>query len=596
MKKTILRQIGQNPFALGGMLIILACLLTFFPTLNNGFVNWNDPVYVLNNVSITQLSWENLQLWFTQPVGEHYHPLTVLSLALNYQIGGFNPMPYHLTNLLLHIATSIFVYHLIFRLYPNYAVAMITAALFAIHPVHVEPIAWVSARKDVLFAAFYLPALYCYLENIENEKPKYLLYSLGFFLLALLSKPSAVTLALVFPLIDWGVKRPRTTRSVLEKIPFFALAVLFGIMTVLIQSDVAVRSIQELSLQDRLNFGSFAMLFYLVKFWVPTDLSVYHAYPDPKAIPDYFNFLPLLAATVVGGFYWLFRGRNQRLIWFGFLFFLFTISINLPFFFFGESIVADRYAYIPYIGLGFIAGLLVLRAGQQRAARQKAATLAITIYGILLCAMSFQQSRVWKDANSLWTSAMENALFKDAFLYSKRGEAYLQTQQDHQALIAFEKALTLDPEDTRALTQAGVILARQKKCEEALQKFDAALAIEPDRPGTYFSRALTWYDMDNPENALRDLDKAIELDGHHASFYQQRGIIHYAYGSDLNRAYEDFSQAIRLDPLDGETYFHRARVNQALGDIKAAVNDVKIARKLGHPVAPEFIAELKEKA
>src|SRR5262245_20673443 len=263
--------------------VVVTTVLCYRPSLDNGFTNWDDDLYVTRNPAIRELTPSRLLHMATRPVAFNYHPLTVLSLALNYAASGLDPRSYHATNLLLLVVNSVLVFFFVFQLTKRRAEAALMAALlFAVHPMHVESVAWVAERKDVLYTLFLMLALIAYLRYVEQparRRPD-LVATFVCFALSLLAKPAAVTLPLLLFAIDYYVRRPWTRGVLLEKLPFVVLAIAFGLVTLRIQSAfISVGGLEALRAPEKLLVACYGLVAYLVKAIVPYNLSAVHPYP-----------------------------------------------------------------------------------------------------------------------------------------------------------------------------------------------------------------------------------------------------------------------------------------------------------------------------
>ncbi len=255
---------------LAAVLIIAVCLS---PALKNGFVNWDDEYYVVSNALLRGPQWIGI---FTRPVVSNYHPLTVLSLAANYAISGTEPWSYLLFNLLLHLANTVLVFWFAYLLSDKKRwVALFTALLFGIHPMHVESVVWISERKDVLYTLFFLLSLLAYWKYLQTNRSTGYWACFLLFACSLLSKPAAIVLPLVLLLLDYWKERPFTRRVVLEKIPFFLVGGLFAVVTLKLQSVTAMTSLDLYPFWVRLFFASYAIIVYLAWFFVPHPLSAF---------------------------------------------------------------------------------------------------------------------------------------------------------------------------------------------------------------------------------------------------------------------------------------------------------------------------------
>ncbi|HKB43192.1 MAG TPA: hypothetical protein VKC90_02345, partial [Chitinophagaceae bacterium] len=260
----------------GLFIILLIALIAFLPALKAGFV-WDDKNYIQNNPGLHSI---NLKEIFSSYVLGNYHPLTMLSLAIEYHFWGLNEAGYHIINVLLHLLNVILVFYAIFLLSNKTGVALIAALLFGIHPLHVESIAWASELKDLLYTFFFLASYIFYLKYIKSNKNKFLFYALLLFMFSLLSKAMAVSLPLLLLLTDYFKGRKINMTILLEKLPFFILAVIFGVVAIHAQkSSHSIQDINIFTFPQRIIFASYGFITYLLKLLVPSHLSAYYPYP-----------------------------------------------------------------------------------------------------------------------------------------------------------------------------------------------------------------------------------------------------------------------------------------------------------------------------
>ena len=276
------------PWLLTALGFTAICL---FPMLQNEFTNWDDQYYVVNNRLLKGPDWNGI---FTEPVVSNYHPLTILSLTLNYHISGLEPFSYLLFNYLLHLLNTVLVFYFILRITERkIEVAFLTALIFGIHPLHVESVAWIAERKDVLYTTFFLLSLLQYWRFLTTEKKSHFWFSLLFFILSLLSKPAATVLPLLLILLDYWKGRKINIKSLLEKTPFFLAALAMGILTYSIQSKGDIAGFELYPLCVSPFFGCYTLMTYAIRFFIPYPLSAFHPYPSPD------NLGPLVLASPV---------------------------------------------------------------------------------------------------------------------------------------------------------------------------------------------------------------------------------------------------------------------------------------------------------
>ncbi len=338
---------------------LLLTLLVYFPSLINGFTNWDDNEYI-NNPFVNNLSLAGVVKTFSIYFSGNYHPLTLISLGLDHMIGGNNPFIYHFTNLLLHLLNTLLVFLLVKRLTQNNLLALLTFILFGVHTLHVESVAWVSERKDVLYSFFYLASLIIYTSYASGRKGVFYGLSILFFLLSLLAKGQAIMLVVILPLIDYVKGRKWFSLKVLsEKIPFFLLSLLFILIAFRAQESANAIDYSYFTRPERFAFASFGMAQYLIKSILPLGLSAYYPYPPrllSGGIPSFYWLYIISLPIFLTGSYFLFK--RSRIYAFGLCMFFLNLLPLLQLIPVGGAMMADRYFYMPSVGL-----LLCLAAG-----------------------------------------------------------------------------------------------------------------------------------------------------------------------------------------------------------------------------------------
>ncbi|HEY3156390.1 MAG TPA: tetratricopeptide repeat protein [Candidatus Eisenbacteria bacterium] len=617
-------------------LLTLTTVITFAPAINNGFTKWDDPLYVTENHHIRDLSYATLESNFRSFIAGNYHPLTMVSLALDYRFWRLNPKGYHLTNVVIHVVNTLAVFALILLLTSSRELAVLTALFFGIHPLHVESVAWVSARKDVLYALFYLGACISYVLWLKKDRLKAFYYAgaLGLFLLSLLSKGMAVTLPLVLLLIDfYAGRRVPLQERLLEKAPFFLLSIVFGVLAVAAQKESgAVGNLASTPLYERALVACYGFLVYLFKGLVPVKLSAFYPYPDGMArgMPLIFWIAPLLVAVIALGVY---RSRlHGPGVMFGALFYLVNVVLVLQLIPVGRAITADRYTYVSYIGVGFVVALgcryFMHGPHERRKGPRRAVTAVLAVLGGILMFAARARCEVWKDNLSLWsdviakyptaalayknraityrergdyeraTADVERALSldpNDAGALSNRGNLFYSKGSYERALVDLGRAISLDPSIADAWNSRGAVRARLGRYEEALTDFDKAIELKPDFPDAYLNRANTFLALKRYDRALAGCNAYIAWEPGDARGYFCRGIARFSIG-DLAGANEDYGNALRIRPEYGHAYFFRSKAQAAMNQYESALRDALHAQALGYPVEQGYLETLRKAA
>ena len=392
------------------MIVLLATIFSYHDALNNQFI-WDTQGYVVNNAHIKEFTWDNVHWMFSQFYGGNWHPLTWLSHSLDYALFGLKPWGHHFINLLIHCFNSLLVFILVIILKPidhkTIFAAGIAALLFGIHPQHVESVVWVAERKDVLCLFFILLALLSYVFYASKAQATYYFLTLFCFLLALLSKPMAVTLPVILLLIDiYPLKRTCSPyKLIVEKIPFFMLTSFSIVLSLLAQQQAgAISSLETVDLLFRILNAFNSVIFYISKFFVPIHLSPF--YPLQPALFDYSMLIPVLSVcliTVVCGYLWFQKKYYWLITW---LFYLVTLSPVIGIIQVGNQAAADRYVYLPtipfYILLGCGFSKILYDTKIKRIFRF--ATFSILFFiSVILIQLTQKQSTIWKNELTFWT-------------------------------------------------------------------------------------------------------------------------------------------------------------------------------------------------
>lgn len=560
-------------------LILIAVFTAFYPSLNNGFTNWDDGDYVTENKLIRNPSLKTLAGFFTSTYFANYHPLTMLSYTAEYSIFGLNPRAYHATNLALHLLNSLLVFWLIFLLTKSNFTAFAVAMLFGVHPMHVESVAWVSERKDVLYSSFFLGSLVSYLYYRRDGRTGYYHLAILAFILSLLSKPMAVTLPFVLLLLDYFSDIRITPGTLKKKIPFFVLAVCFGAFTLAVQQEV-VRKDSSFTFLNSLLAGSYGSLFYIAKTILPVKLSCFYPYPEKLGLV--FQAAPAAALALAA--LAVFSARYTRVLLFGLLFYLVTLLPVMQFIPIGKAITADRYHYIPSIGLLFLAGKLAFLAYGKKAAGVKfLAVLALTGLVSFSVFLTFKRNLVWKDSFTLWNDVLKNYP-GNSTAYNNRGTAYLALKEYDKAAADFQEAKRSEPGLSDAYFNLGSAYSAMGETEKTLAEFKAGLALRPEAKA-YCRLGNIYKQKKEYAEALRNYEKALELDPRHSETYDSRGTLRSETG-DLNSALSDFNKAIEMDPFSASAYTNRGLIFANTGDPDRALADYEKAVK----IAPLFAA------
>jgi Flp pilus assembly protein TadD len=539
------------------LLILAVTFLAFFPCLKNGFVNWDDNLYIRDNPVVRSLTAENVHKVFTSSLVANYQPLTFLSYMLDTHLFGGGPSGYHATNLFWHLINSLLVFWLIFLLSGRVSTAFLTGLLFGIHPLHVESVAWISGRKDVLYVFFYLAALLCYWYYLKGLLRRRFYYGvLALFLLSLLSKTMAVTLPLVLLLMDYFFSKRSVKEALLDKIPFFVLSLVFGGITFFAQGAAgAVRHQEMFDLWGKIQVVPFVMVFYLAKIAWPHALSCLYPY---FILPVGFGITLVLAAFIVVGigvFLFLWRKRSKTVIFCG-LFFLVTILPALQFVPIGHTLVADRYVYLSLLGIlyGFSAGVSYLldrfvKAGNRRGI----VVIALLLAGLVaaLGVTTWTRCGVWKDSVTLWNDVLAKYP-RSATAHNNLGVILAEKGRKDEAAVLFQKAVEEDPHYSGAYNNLGMVTYDAGRSAEAAALFRKAVEIDPRSAGAYNNLCKVTVSLGKGEEAIVACERAIELDPQEVGPYNNLGSLLFQRGY-RREALLLLQKALEIDPASAQT-------------------------------------------
>lgn len=559
-------------------IVVLFVILSFRPCFDAGFVNLDDDVLVTGNPQIKSLSAKSVAKMFLAPYNGLYHPLVTLSYAVERRIFGLDPAVYHTTNLLLHVFNTLLVFWMLFLLKKDVLFAALGALFFGIHPVHVESVAWISERKDVLYGFFFLGSLVFYLRYVLSAKRVDFAFSLVFFVLSLFSKSMAVSLPLVIVLIDVYSKRSRDKKVIMEKLPFLAVALVFGALALLVHYVRGPRGgAPSIDPAAAVIEASNNILFYAVKFFHPSGLSVHYPYSGAGwsgFFGSMFAALPLIAILTVISIR-LFK--HNRLAVFGAFFYVLAILPASQIIPFGQKVPADRYNYIPSIGLLMLALELLWRFYAWRTVfnRVKKAVVVFAVFFLAIYSSNatFNRCLVWEDSIILWNDVIRKHPYS-ARAYKFRADAYKDNKEYEKAFVNYAKAIELKEDYAESYNNRGNLYNALGRHADAVADFTKAVEILPGYTDAVYNRALAWQGAGKPKKALEDYSHVIMKDPGHAAAFNNRGVLLARMG-DMSGAVRDFNSAVCLDPEFDSAYLNRALALYELGDHEGARRDAR---------------------
>ncbi len=529
------------------ILILLAgTYIAFQPSLDNGYVNWDDDRNFYENKQVTEITkanfWENMGLIFQSSVIGNYNPLPIATFAIEKLVFGLDkPYYWHLDNLILHLICVVLAFRIALMLGLSLQGAFFVAMLFGIHPLRVESVAWLTERKDVLFGVFYLGAIFLYIKYLQTDQNrKYHWWIFLLFVLSLFSKIQAVTLPVTFILIDYYLKGKLNWKIALSKWPYFVISATFGIIGIFVlkgQGSLEANNTYEWF--QRPFVGSFSFMVYLVKSIVPYRMVPLYPY---LKVMSWYMYVSMFILPVTVWFIWFTWKRDYRKVLFGFMFFVINIFFLLQILGAGQGYLADRFTYIPYFGLFFIYAYLLERLVEWKPMARPIVSGIAVLYLLGLGYITYEQTKIWKDGASMWTHVIKY-YSNITTPFGNRGNWY----RDHG------------------------------QRDSALKDYSASIRLNPKNAGPYNSRAKLYFmsnNVDTARLALADYNKAISLKTTNSEFYANRGAA-YAKLQMLDSALIDLNKSIEMNPKYATAYLNRFIVLRALNRLEEAYKDTE---------------------
>ena len=582
------------------------------------FVNVDDNIYVTQNQHLQSgLTAAGIGWALTTTYAEFWHPLTWLSLMADHQLYGLQAGGYHVTNLILHLLSTLLLFWLFHRMTGAVWRSAFVAAFFALHPLHVESVAWVSERKDVLSAFFWMLTLCFYVYYTEKPAIKRYLLIVFSFVLALLSKPMVITLPVIMILLDyWPLRRFESRKGNLllwqlkEKLPLFVLSIVFSIITISAQYKTGGRDLY-FSLVSRVSNALVSFMIYLEKTFWPHNLAVF--YPFPAEIPT----IQVISATIliitVTAFTIVAMKRFPALFT-GWTWFVVTIALVIGIIPIGDFSMADRYHYLPSIGIAIMLAWGIpyfITNGQIR----KNVLLPAGIMVLAVMAfLSWRQCGYWENNHKLLNHALKvtrnnylahinlgsvlltegkihEAIYhynranqimpNNIMVYNNRGKAHAGLGLYESATADFGEAIRLNPDHADSYYNRGIIYHQLGRYQPAVQDFTETIRLQPDNALAYFNRGNAYINLGQYQQAIDDFSKSISLKPDYVDAYNNRAFV-YLSQKRYQEAVGDYSRAISLKPDYVDAYNNRAFVYLNQGDHLSGCHDAKQACALGN--------------
>jgi len=592
------------------LFLLLAALAAYAQVFQHDFVNYDDPDYVTENAHVRAgLTWEGVRWAFTSGDDANWLPLTRLSHMLDAQLFGLNSGLHHLTNVLLHALSTLLLFAVLRRATGAIWRSAFVAFLFALHPLHVESVAWIAERKDVLSAFFWFLTLWAYVRYVEKPVPGRYWFVLAAFTLGAMSKPMIVTLPFVLLLLDvWPLRRTPPVR-VLEKVPLFAISVASSLVTYFVQQrGGAVIPLDSLPLTARISNALVSYFVYLWQTIWPVRLAAFYPLADIPAWQVAAAAMALLGVSFLA----VRLLRSYPYVAVGWFWYLGTLAPVIGLIQVGTQSRADRYTYLPLVGM-FIAIAWGVAGVSERWPRAKPAVLSLSAMACAACfVLTVFQTHHWKNSEALFEHAIEvtsgnyvayNGLglalrrqgrledaapnyeqalrirpyFPDA--HTNLGEVLLLTGHPADAIPHLLTALRIKPDSPEAHVNLGAALNKLGRHAESIAEFRQALRLRPDDAVAHSGLGGALADTGQTTEGLHEMFEAVRIKPDYADGHNSLGILLGTLGR-IDEAIAQFMEAVRLQPDDSEAHYNLGTAFGAAGRLNEAMDQFNIALRL----------------
>jgi len=549
------------------------------------FINFDDSIYVTDNNHVRfGLTREGILWAFSTIEGAFWFPLTWLSFMADYELYGLHAGGYHVTNLIFHILSTLLLFWLFHRMTGEIWKSAFVAALFALHPLHTETVVWITKRKDVLSAFFWMLTLCLYVFYTEKQSIKRYLLVFFSFVLALLSKPMVVTLPVVMILLDyWPLKRFDNQKGLShlilwqlkEKLPLFILSALISIITIYAQYDKHIKQAQA-HFSYLLANASVSFMTYVEKTFWPHHLAIIYPFSDQLPVWQVAGSAMLMVIISIAVIIMI---KRLPCLFVGWFWYAVTILPVLDIFRAGIRAMSDNYTYLPIIGISIMLAWGIPFLFPNKNMRRKVLWPAGAAVIVILSVFSWRQCGYWKNNFELFNHAIM-VTEGNYIAYNQRGTLYSKSRQYQLAIEDFNESIRIRPVQPIAHNNRGIAYVQIGQHQQALLDYNEAVRLDPDYADAYNNRSILYTQLGQYQLALKDCNQAILLKTDYVDAYNNRGILYTQLGQ-YQLAIKDYNQAILLNPDHADAYYNRAfTYGTYMGQYQQAVNDLNEAARI----------------
>jgi tetratricopeptide (TPR) repeat protein len=626
----------QVPMPINVVLPVVIAIVTFICysyTLHNQFLDWDDWIYVQKDPYITSFSAHNLKMMLFHNITKNYfHPITMLSLAMNYHFSKLAPEGYYFTNVLIHSLNTVLIFILVRTLLEEMAarrgygkiqnipwVAGMCALMHGIHPMHVESVAWMCERKDILYSFFYFMGLIAYIRFAREQTLKAMGIVVVLYCASLMSKPMAVSFPFSLFAFDVILKRDRESSEVLpifkpfadiakaiigmfsgfikplrddkrltavakvfgEKAPFFIISLAGGILVYFTAKESgSIAFLNGFTLLHKLTVPFYSFMMYAVKAIVPFNLCSYYPYPPVTTtgwIPAIFYIGPVIVAAMVGiPMYLSYKSseNNFRVVFFGIGFYFANVLFILQFLSAGVAIMCERYSYIAYGGIFFMIAYFLNDIVRRKPEYKVPIVAAVLIFAGSLAYICRERTKTWHNSETFWKDVIVKYPRQWLVPYMNLAQYYVDSNKMDSAFTYYKILVELHSTGPEIYRNLANIYGMHQQYDKALPLYEQALKYDSSGGGDiYLDRAVTYSIMGKLDLAIPDYNKAYAKDTNSEKILSNRGYAYMQLGQfDLSMA--DYNHLIRINPNEPSYYLRRGQDEIDKGDISTAIKDL----------------------
>lgn len=600
--------------------IPIITFLVYLPLVNQGFVNYDDDWMIYENKFVTDFTWDNIKALFSTFYYGQYSPVSMVFSGLMYQAGTGSVLVFKLGSILLHLLNVFLVFYIFKNLFSDFRIGLIAMAFFAIHPVQVESVAWLSASYKVgIFSFLSLLGIWLWIKFLDTKKTGYYVGTLIAMILSCFAKEQALIFPLFIILISWfkGAKI-LSIKEIARFVPFVLVSIAFVVVSYMAVASRSEVALSDYTLIQRIYFLSYSFMSYLKLMFFPVRLAPFYGFPELSAA-GYFIY-PILSFIALFFMYWGAKS-DKRVLW-SYAFYLVSLLLTFALLIVSirDTLYADRYLYmgIP----AFFVGLIFFLEKQTRKNLNIPVAIVLVIFGI----MTLMRAQVFKNSETLWTDAI-NKKYNNPLAYNNRGHYFRQNNQLDKALADYNEALKMNPNYHLSLNNRGKIYFDRGQVELAMADFNKCLSIAPEFVNALSNRGAAFASQNNFDAAFIDLNKAIELEPLNDNALSNRALANYSLSqfdnavadinsyltvkpdnpdmlnlralcfNRLNRDQEslaDLNRAIQLLPGQGVFWQNRSFLLNKMGDKAGALRDIQQAQSLGITVNQSYLQQLAQ--